>query len=352
MKLLVLLLSFTLVLPARSQVINDSIHRRIELPLGTPHASYTAHSTVERNCVDESLTGKCIKYHNDQWFTFRSGDTDKLFVNVSNQQCKDLNGVQLVLLTGEPCDPSTYNILFCVSSGTNDDFYVEADVRPHTTYLLNVDGYLEDFCSFEIALDSVARGVPAESNLVIPGAGKLAGKVVRLTWTLPDTLSEGMSNFIIYKRDKSSYRFLAQDTITVDRNAFGQLVHDYAYTDTLEDHRTYFYRVTAQDYYSGQQYLFAEYSFRWRETRKIVSIPLNYRNHTPLTIVVWNASRNKTLETHTLIFQKDEPKYWLDLTGYWNNRHGAVVVEVVDESKKKSAITIIDLVNEENRLLK
>ena len=141
-------LSFITTLSAHSQVVNDSIHRRIELQLGKPHTSYTAHSTVEQNCVDESLTGKCIKYHNDQWFTFRSGDTDKLFVNVSQQQCKDLNGVQLVLLTGEPCDPSTYTILSCTSSGTNDDFYVEANVHPYTTYLLNVDGYLEDFCSF------------------------------------------------------------------------------------------------------------------------------------------------------------------------------------------------------------
>ena len=80
-------------------------------------------------------------------------------------------------------------------------------------------------------------------------------------------MAEGLSNFIVHKRDKSSYRFLAQDTVTVNRNAFGQLMYDYMYTDTLEDHRTYFYRVTTQDY-SGQQYLFAEYSFRWRGRQK------------------------------------------------------------------------------------
>ncbi len=334
-------LSITTIFPAHSQVANDSIHRRIELELRVPHPSYTAHSTVERNCVDESLTGKCIKYHNDQWFTFRSGDTKKLFVNVSNQHCKDLNGVQLVLLTGEPCDPSTYTILSCVSSGTNDDFYVEANVHPYTTYLLNVDGYLEDFCSFDITLDSVSRGVPAEPNLALPNEGKITGKVIRLTWTLPDTLAEGLSNFIVHKRDKSSYRFLAQDTVAVNRNAFGQLMHDYGYTDTLEDHRTYFYRVTAQDY-GTQQYLFAEYSFRWREARKIVPLSLNYRQHTPLTVIVWNVSQDKILETKTFVYQKEDPQYWLDLTNYWNNGHGAVVVEVVDNKKKKSETSVID----------
>ncbi|MGB3848783.1 MAG: hypothetical protein WA958_02350 [Tunicatimonas sp.] len=335
-------LALAAVLPAHPQVVNDSIHHSIALQLGATHTSYTAHCTVERNCVDESLTGKCIKYHNDQWFTFRSGNTDKLFVNVSGQRCKDLNGVQVVLLTGEPCSPSTYTILSCVSSGTNDDFYVEANVRPYTTYLLNVDGYLEDFCSFDITLDSVARGVPAEPNLTLPEAGELTGKVVHLTWTLPDTLSEEMSNFVIHKREKSSYRFLAQDTVTVARNTFGELVHDYVYTDTLEDHRTYFYRVTAQDY-RGQHYLFADYAFRWRETRKIVAVPLNYRNHTPLTIAVWNASQNKILESHATISQKDKPKYWLDLTEYWNAGHGAVVIEVIDNKKKRSETTIIDI---------
>ncbi len=352
MKLLVILLwSFSWMLPARSQVVNDSIHRRIELHLGVPHASYTAHCTVERNCVDESLTGKCIKYHNDQWFTFQSGTTDKLFINVSGQRCKDLNGVQLVLLTGDPCDPSTYTILSCVSSGTNDDFYVAANVRPYTTYLLNVDGYLEDFCEFSITLDSVAHGVPAEPNLIIPAEGEVVGKIVRLTWTLPDTLAEGISAFLLHKRERSSYHFAIQDTVTVERNTFGQLLSDYEYTDTLNDKGTYFYRVTAQSY-TGQQYLIAEYSFRWRETRKIAPLPLNYRNQTPLTIIVWDAARSKILETQNITYQKDNPKRWLDLTDYWNSGHRAVVVEVIDNRKQKSEVTLINLSDAEQRRLR
>lgn len=226
-----------------------------------------------------------------------------------------MNGVQLVLLTGEPCDPRTCTILSCVSSGTNDDFYLEASVRPHTTYLLNVDGYLEDFCAFNITLDSVARGVPAEPNLVIPTKGEVAGKIVRLIWTLPDTLAEGISVFLVHKREQASYRFAIQDTVTVERNTFGALQHDYVYTDTLKDDETHFFRVTAQSY-TGPQYLFAKYSFRWRETRKIVPLLLNYRNQTPLTIIVWDAARSKVLETHDFTYQKEDPKRRLDLTDY------------------------------------
>ena len=32
--------------------------------------SNTTGCTVQRACVDERLTGKCIEYHNDQWFEF------------------------------------------------------------------------------------------------------------------------------------------------------------------------------------------------------------------------------------------------------------------------------------------
>ena len=117
-----LLLFLALSLPSYGQVANDSVQNRKALLLGETHTSYTAHSTVERRCVDEALTGKCIKYHNDQWFSFNSGDASELFINVSQQRCKDLFGVQLVVLRGEPCRPESYDILSCTSSGTNDDF--------------------------------------------------------------------------------------------------------------------------------------------------------------------------------------------------------------------------------------
>ena len=220
-KLLVLFLILSL--PSYGQVANDSVQNREELVLGEPYTSYTAHSTVERNCVDESLTGKCIKYHNDQWFTFNSGEATELFINVSQQRCKDLFGVQLVLLTGEPCNPKSYDILSCTSSGTNDDFYVAANVKTRTTYLLIVDGYLEDFCTFNILLDTIPHGIPPEPNLSLPGGGSRVGKVVHLRWTLPDSLSEGMEQFIVYQRTKDEHRFAAEDTIVVSRNTFGEL---------------------------------------------------------------------------------------------------------------------------------
>jgi len=57
--------------PARAQVPNDNIENRRLLRAEETITSSTVGCTVQRACVDERLTGKCIEYHNDQWFEFR-----------------------------------------------------------------------------------------------------------------------------------------------------------------------------------------------------------------------------------------------------------------------------------------
>ncbi len=126
-----------------AQVPNDNIANRIKLDLGKEITSHTKNCTVQWACVDESLTGKCIDYHNDQWFEFNSGTFNHLYFIVSSQQCRDVRGVQLVLIEGTPCETKTYNVLECKSLGTNNDFYIEANVKSATNYLINIDGYKE-----------------------------------------------------------------------------------------------------------------------------------------------------------------------------------------------------------------
>ena len=53
---------------ARAQVVNDNIESRRVLQTEATVTSNTTGCTVQRRCVDERLTGKCIEYHNDQWF--------------------------------------------------------------------------------------------------------------------------------------------------------------------------------------------------------------------------------------------------------------------------------------------
>ncbi|RZK33041.1 MAG: hypothetical protein EOO57_14025, partial [Hymenobacter sp.] len=61
---------FLLVSTAHAQVANDNIENRRLLRAEETITSTTTGCTVQPSCVDERLTGKCIEYHNDQWFEF------------------------------------------------------------------------------------------------------------------------------------------------------------------------------------------------------------------------------------------------------------------------------------------
>ena len=43
---------------------------------------------------------------------------------MGGQNCRDVRGVPLVVLTGQPCQPATYRVLSCASLGTQDDVFV------------------------------------------------------------------------------------------------------------------------------------------------------------------------------------------------------------------------------------
>ncbi|RYY21571.1 MAG: hypothetical protein EOO36_00355, partial [Cytophagaceae bacterium] len=136
---------------ACAQVANDNIENRRLLRAEEVVTSTTTNCTVQRSCVDERLTGKCIEYHNDQWFEFRPPTAGTYFVNISGQRCRDVRGVQLVVLTGTPCQPSTYHVLSCTSLGTQDDLFVTLpNLQAGHPYLLDIDGYLKDGCRFNL----------------------------------------------------------------------------------------------------------------------------------------------------------------------------------------------------------
>src|SRR5688572_15159390 len=94
-----------------AQVPNNNIENRRTLKPEEIAISNTTNCTVQRSCVDESLTGKCVEYHNDQWFEFTPEVSGDYVVNISSQSCRDTRGVQLVVLTGKPCETKTYNFI-------------------------------------------------------------------------------------------------------------------------------------------------------------------------------------------------------------------------------------------------
>ncbi len=255
-------LSLVFPLGVFGQVSNDNIENRLFLPIEKIHHSRTDSCTVEWNCLDKKLTGKCITYHNDQWFFFNSGKNQRLFVNINGQDCRDLRGVQLVILKGKPCQPETYELLDCVSLANQDDIYVELNpLSANTEYLINVDGYLEDHCQFDIQVSETPKGTPLEVTPFLEIEAKQRGKKVYFSWQLPDSLQDAFRNFKILRRTGTTARSELIETIPTSRNAYGTAANFYDFEDSLEQVQIpYHYQVIATNW-EGKEVLLGRYFY-------------------------------------------------------------------------------------------
>lgn len=231
---------------AQGQVANDDIEHRTVLQLNQTVRSSTTDCTVQWAAVDEKLTGKCIEYHNDQWFEFTPRTTGRYYVNISGQQCRDTRGVQLVVLTGTPGQPATYQILSCVSLGSQDDVFVTLDgLKAGQPYLLDVDGYLKDFCGFTIAISSTPRGVPAMTLPPLATVTPSEKKLFTLRWTLADSLGS-VARFRVLRREAAAFWADTRATIEVGRTTLGNSNTEYSWTDTLATPGRYLYQVVTE----------------------------------------------------------------------------------------------------------
>ena len=237
---------------ARAQVVNDNIENRRGLRPEEIITSNTTGCTVQRGCVDERLTGKCIEYHNDQWFEFTPHTAGRYFINIGGQKCRDMRGVQLVVLTGQPCQPATYRVLSCTSLGTQDDVFVTLDsLRADQPYLLDVDGYLKDFCRFTLQMSRTAVGMPV--SYFPPSSTRLlptASRVVELRWTLPDSLTNTAACRLM-RREIHQYRSSEVCRVPVRRDTYGHPETNYTATDTLPGPGTYDYQVVTSRVENG-----------------------------------------------------------------------------------------------------
>jgi hypothetical protein len=231
---------------AQGQVANDDIEHRKVLQLNQAVQSSTTDCTVQWTAVDEKLTGKCIEYHNDQWFEFTPRTAGRYYVNIGGQQCRDTRGVQLVVLTGTPGQPATYQVLSCISLGSQEDVFVTLDgLKAGQPYLLDVDGYLKDFCGFTIAVSSTPRGVPAMALPPLATVVPSEKKLFTLRWTLPDSLGT-VTRFRVLRREAAAFRATSRATVAVARTTFGNSNPEYSWTDTLAIPGRYLYQVVAE----------------------------------------------------------------------------------------------------------
>ena len=283
---------------AWAQPPNDSLAHRIALiSEDAPFPSTTVGATVEWACVDESLTGKCIEYHNDQWFSFTPAHPGPYYLNLGNQACRDVYGVQVVVLTGTPCDPSTYQILHCYSTGYQADIYLTLDsLQAGLEYLINVDGYLQDYCSFTIQISETPHGRPALPRRE-PGElrSEATGNWVLLRWKLPQALGAEVEGFEVERRNMHQGKVEATLPVGIASNSVGVVARDYFLVDSLPSGSHYEYQIWAQRT-NQESVLLGTQRLKIPNSRFTWTVLLHYPGHSFVRLLLYHGQTGALLD--------------------------------------------------------
>jgi len=308
------------------QVPNDNIAARIELPVDhTPFPSNTSHCTVERQCIDKRLTGNCVDFHNDQWFWFKTSRAGKYYVNMSNQRCRDLKGLQLMVIDGIPCKTSTYRVLQCTSLANQDDVYAELDLPlSDHPYLLNVDGYLGDFCQFEIQVSRTPKGLPvsAPDHVDTSVSGEKRENHLTLSWQLSPALADRVTGFQVYRwfTKLSTSTLLATLPAAFSSRGGDQLA--YHVNDTLREEGRYRYQVLAVTSDSGRALIGQHWEVYQKQPTAAAAaendllLKLDFKPNTLLQILIIDAQTDRVLKSIDFTYTGKYKQFTYDVSAF------------------------------------
>lgn len=232
---------------ASAQAHNNNIEDRIQLFLDSgAYSSATDNSSVQWKCVNKKLTEKCLVYHNDQWFYFIPPVNGRYFLNVTRQQCRDKRGVQVLLIEGNPCVTSTYRLKHCTSFTNQDDTFIVLDsLLSGVEYLINIDGFLGDFCSFDIQFATQPRGFPADRTFAdtLDLKGSTQRGAVVLQWSVSQAMAATLDHMEIHRKQLSESRMTHVADSRMVSNALGAYQEQYTHEDTIQREGHYEYWI-------------------------------------------------------------------------------------------------------------
>lgn len=284
-----------------AQVANNNMENRLELKFNETTKSNTHHASVEWNCINKALTNKCLVYHNDQWFYFTPSQNGTYYLNISSQQCKKRLGVQLIVIEGNPCEIKQYKIKRCISKIHQGDVFIALDsLKANTQYLVNVDGFLQDFCDFDITFSDKPSGLPesrsSEHSLELKNETK--DKLVTLKWRAGLDLIDNVEQFEVYRTKAGDTKSVLMNKQTVRRNALGLFEENYTYSDTLQEDGEYEYRILVEDKYNYNRALLDRVQIKHMFVQQyLFEVPLKFERSGLLDIEVIDAERKMTVKT-------------------------------------------------------
>lgn len=328
---------------ALGQIANNNIEDRLQLTLNKPLQSSTAGANVQWKCINKALTNKCLVYHNDQWFSFQVEKAGNYFINISSQRCRDSKGVQLIVIEGNPCEVSTYKILDCIDQIRTEDVFVElSSLKAKTQYLVNVDGFLGDFCEFNIELSERPAGFPRyDTNLdTLDIDSRIEKKIVTMNWTIDEKLAKELREIRIL-RNTSVVKDLA-----IGRNAYGLASKSYQFTDTLKSAGVFKYNIYGIRESDNMPLLLSERKFEVKPevtpsrsesaVIKVLPLRLKFKEHDLFQLRLYNYDGDHLLWKHEGEAQGDGELFMIDPQPY------------VDYGLRKFQLLVLD--GDENKL--
>ena len=295
-----------------AQAINDGIMARTELILDAAYTtSSTNYATVEWACINKALTRKCIDYHNDQWFTFKVSAPGKYYLNISSQACRDTRGIQAIVIEGNPCEIKTYKILQCIPQIRQQDIFIELDsIKANEHYLVNIDGFLGDFCTFNIQFSSTPKGLAwyAKSLDKVKVSTHQSDRLVALKWEASQTLANEIVSFEILRTYSHNLKSVSVGIIPIELNALGTAVTSYSLVDTLLVAGTYTYEILGI-FDGGKKEILRQQIITFYPEAKppkalTVDVLLDYKKGTPVMVLLLDKVRNKVLKKSSFDFNK------------------------------------------------
>lgn len=294
-----------------AQVTNNNIQNGSRLVLdGAYTESSTDHATVEWDCVNKSLkalTNKCLIYHNDQWFTFHVNQSGKYYLNIASLACRDARGIQAIILQGNPCTTKQYQVLKCIPKIEGDDVFIEIDsLLAGNDYFVNIDGFLGDFCKFEVQLSSNPRGFlyTSKSLDTVSLKADVTGKVVDLHWTASEPLLQILERFEVYRKRKGEAA-LQVAIIAPVLNTVGKYITQYSITDALSAAGVYTYEVVAIYKDSHLKEVLDRESVSFRPSASLdpfLHVSLAYKTGTKIQLMLVDEMRDVVLKQNSFVF--------------------------------------------------
>ena len=150
-----------------------------------------------------------------------------------------------MVIEGEACDPESYVILKCISLGTNDDIFISLpELIEANEYLILVDGYLHDFCKFEIEVSGKPKGIPVDEHAITALKSKIiADYHLEIYWNAPDSLTHKIRSYEVFRRHGLEKKSTKVHEIPQGWNAHGNPRLDYVVDDILPDYGAFYYHI-------------------------------------------------------------------------------------------------------------